>query len=278
MASDDDWRAGLAVQRHGDSRAITLQTDAIGAGANLYALSFQRRADRFRDVTVFARDQPVVAFDDGDLCAEAPLHLSELKADVASSDDDEVLRHPLECHHVGIVEIRDIGDPGYIGDARPAPDVQKDLRGIQYPVSDHDRRRAGETCMTSQERQPIHRTKRGFTTFARVARDLECPSRGDLHVEPDGSRHNAKFRTAPGKVHRPRARNQRLGRHATGIDASPTYKFALDQCDCHSRRRQPAGKRRSCLSSSDDHRVELADILSHSDTRHHRHIPASLMF
>ena len=54
------------------------------------------------------------------------------------------------------------------------------------------------------------------------------------------------------------ARDQRLGRRAAGVDASPADQIALDQRDLLPGRRKPADHRRAGLPRADHDRVEMA--------------------
>ncbi len=73
--------------------------------------------------------------------------------------------------------------------------------------------------------------------------------RPDLHAE---------IRAAPREMSRIGARDQRLGRRAAGVDASPTDQIALDERDLLARRRKPADHRRSSLPGADHDRIEMA--------------------
>ena len=61
---------------------------------------------------------------------------------------------------------------------------------------------------------------------------------------------------APGQVGRIGAGDQRLGRHAAGIDAGSAEQLALDERDFHAGRGQPSGEGRACLPGADDDGVE----------------------
>jgi len=66
------------------------ETDAFGVEADRDALGFEDFADRVRHVLILAATQARRLLDHGDLGAEAPEHLRELEADIASADDDEM--------------------------------------------------------------------------------------------------------------------------------------------------------------------------------------------
>ena len=69
---------------------------------------------------------------------------------------------------------------------------------------------------------------------------------------------DAELGAAPRDVRGVGARDQRLGRHAAGVDAGAAEQLALDQRDRHAGGGQPAGERRPGLAGADDDRVEGA--------------------
>ncbi len=81
------------------------KADAFRAGAHIDPLAFQNLADRLRDILVFTGDKPRVHLDDRHFGAEPPVHLCEFEPDIAAADDDEMLRHPVECQDRGIGEV-----------------------------------------------------------------------------------------------------------------------------------------------------------------------------
>jgi hypothetical protein len=68
--------------------------------------------DLARNLWIFAVHQVLVWLHDGHLGAEPTKHLSEFTADVATTDDDEVLGKLVEIHQPVIVEPRRRIEPG----------------------------------------------------------------------------------------------------------------------------------------------------------------------
>src|SRR5690242_10846633 len=68
-------------------------------------------------------------FYDGDLAAEAPVHLAEFEADVAAADDEQVRRQEIHVHHAAVGEVRDLVEAGHVGDDGPSADIDVDARG-----------------------------------------------------------------------------------------------------------------------------------------------------
>src|SRR5580700_1885534 len=64
--------------------------------------------------------------DDGDLAAEAPEHLSELETNVASTEDDEVVRDSVEFHDRFVVQGGDVMDAVDLWDGCAQAGVEED--------------------------------------------------------------------------------------------------------------------------------------------------------
>lgn len=69
------------------------------------ALELEEQLHLGADIGVFSRDEARRALDHRHLCAEAPVHLRELEADVAPTEDDQVRGHEVERHHGGAGEV-----------------------------------------------------------------------------------------------------------------------------------------------------------------------------
>src|ERR1051326_6687529 len=65
-------------------------------------------------------------FYDGDLAAEAPVHLAEFEADVAAADDEQVRRQEIHVHHAAVGEVGDLVEAGHIGDDGSSADIDED--------------------------------------------------------------------------------------------------------------------------------------------------------
>src|SRR6202041_2094420 len=86
-----------------------------------------------------------------------------------------------------------------------------------------------------------------------------------IFARHDGGEINADRPDLHAEIHGPLremssigARDQRLGRRAAGVDASPSDQIALDERDRLARRRKPADHRRSSLAGADHNRIEMA--------------------
>ena len=91
-----------AVEVYGHALAPALHRNAFGIETDLNPLLLQNLADRVGDVGVFAADQPLALFNDGDAAAEAAIHLTELQTNIAAANDDEMLGQEVDMHHATV--------------------------------------------------------------------------------------------------------------------------------------------------------------------------------
>jgi hypothetical protein len=73
---------------------------------------------------------------------------------------------------------------------------------------------------------------------------------------------NAEVCGAASEVCGVSAGDERLRRHAAGVDARPAEELPLNEGHRHASPSQPPGKRRAGLASADDDRVELSHRIS----------------
>src|SRR5262249_16095770 len=99
MRADDALITAAAVNLDGYCVAAFLEGDALSAQPDLDAFSFENRLDGFGNVFVFTLDEPRSHFHDGDVTAEAPVHLSKLQPHVAAANDDQMLGEKVHVHH-----------------------------------------------------------------------------------------------------------------------------------------------------------------------------------
>ena len=84
-----------------------------------------------RHVLIFAGDQTRPHLDHCDPAAEAAVHLRELESDVASADDDEMLRQEIDVHHARVVEVFDFVQALDAPRGRTCSDIEEDLRSLE---------------------------------------------------------------------------------------------------------------------------------------------------
>ena len=82
-----------------------------------------------RDVLVLAPDQPIGHLDDRHFAAETPEHLTELEADIAAADDDQMSGMKSTSIIELLVRNGTRSMPGIDGTSGPAADVDEDAVG-----------------------------------------------------------------------------------------------------------------------------------------------------
>src|SRR5437879_7291048 len=92
MRADNSLIAAAAINLHGHVVAAFFKGDAFSAQTDLDAFAFENRFDVFGNVFVFTFNQSWPPLHNGNLTAEAAIHLSKLQSYVDSSDDSQVLR------------------------------------------------------------------------------------------------------------------------------------------------------------------------------------------
>src|SRR5947207_10696556 len=78
MRADDSLIAAAAINLHGHFVAAFFKGDAFRVQTDLDTFAFQNRFDVFGNVFVFAMNRARPPLDNGDLTAEAAIHLSKL--------------------------------------------------------------------------------------------------------------------------------------------------------------------------------------------------------
>ena len=129
------------------------------------------------------------------------------------------------------------------GTMRAAADVDEDARRGQLLVADADgRRRLRSAPCPWKTVQPCHAAQPTLDAVARVGDD-RVGARLDLrHVDARRAvEHDAVVGRASREVRGVGAGDQRLGRHAAGVDAGAAEQLALDERDRHARA-QSAGR------------------------------------
>ena len=149
------------------SPAMQLTPTAISAprGSNrmhsdvepdLDAFRLEDFADRVRDFLVLARHEPRRLFHHRDFRSEAPKDLRELKADVASADDDKTPGQGVEFKQSRVGQRPHLIATRKVGNDRPAADVDEEAFGLEHVVADLDRRGRKEAGVASDDRAIRH--------------------------------------------------------------------------------------------------------------------------
>ena len=135
----------------GDSPGGSLDAGRLRVQTNVDLLNLEDALDLRGDVFVVARDEPPAALDDGHPRAEPAIHLRELEGDVASAEDDEMLRQRVDVHHRAVREERPAREARQIGDGRASADVHEDPFGLEEIVADAHDTRALEPRVTDDQ-------------------------------------------------------------------------------------------------------------------------------
>src|SRR2546429_3884440 len=78
VRTDDGLIAAVAINLHGHFVAAFFKADAFSAQTDLNTFAFENGFDVFGNVFVFTLNQPWPSLHNGDLTAEAAIHLSKL--------------------------------------------------------------------------------------------------------------------------------------------------------------------------------------------------------
>src|SRR5438034_1727205 len=91
MRADDSLIAAAAINLHGHFVSAFFKGDAFSAQTDLDTFAFENCFDVFRNLFVLSVNQSWPHLNNGDLTAEAPIHLSKLQSYIAAAYDDQVL-------------------------------------------------------------------------------------------------------------------------------------------------------------------------------------------
>ena len=248
-------RATFAVEVDHYLIAFFFRTYAFGLETDVNSLVFENLLDRFGHVFVIALDQPRPHLDDGHLTAQAPIHLPELQADVASADDDQVLREEVHLHHGGIGQVGHALEAGHGRDECSRPHVDEDFVRLQPFRTYTERVGTFEARVALVHHAVLHVLEPAFHTLVGPRHHTVFARFDLLHVHGDGATdHHAKVGTPPGHVRSAGAGHQGLRGNAAGIDTGAAKEFALDDGHLHPRSGQPRCQGWPGLPRTNDYR------------------------
>ena len=231
--------------------------DVCGVEDNVNPFGLQDLFDGGGHILVLAGSQSWAPLDDGHPGPEAAVHLRELQRDVAAPDDDEMGWHRIEFEDRHVGEELDIGQSRNVRHHRTPAHIEKDPVGPQELVADPQRVRVLESGMPADERATVHALQPAFDTGAVGQHDFVLARLDFRHVHADRSGSDAVLRPAPGQLRGVRARDKRLGRNASVVDAGAADVLALHYRHSLPGGGQPARQRRAGLAGADDDRVEI---------------------
>ncbi len=128
-------RAGLTIDVYSDAIFTLRESDTLGIQTNLDSFPLHNVEDRRGCVLILAQHQARTHLDDGHLAPEAAKHLSELEADVAASDDDQMRRQGIELQYRGICKIADLIEAWHRRNYGSRAHVNENLVSRQYFVA-----------------------------------------------------------------------------------------------------------------------------------------------
>ena len=86
---------------------------------------------RLGNVLIFAVDQAIIPFHDGDAAAQAPHGLGKFQADIAAAKNQQMFRDDVEFQRLHMRERRGLNHARYVIDLRPGPGVDEDLLAME---------------------------------------------------------------------------------------------------------------------------------------------------
>ena len=190
---------------------------------------------------------------------EAPEHLRELEPHVDAADDHQVLGHAVQREDRAVVEVRrPRSTPGMGGTAARPPTLMK-MRGADSTSS--PTRTCGRALRSGRARaapcSPACRAASRSMPPRERCHDGVGARLDARHVHGDGALdHDAVVARAARQVRGVGAGDQRLGGHASRVDAGPAEQAPLDERHLHAGAREPPRERRPGLPGPDDDGVE----------------------
>jgi hypothetical protein len=248
---DQDLHA--AVSRNAQRVRVLHDVDAV-LGQDLLDLG--------RDVGVLARNQPVVARDDGDARAEAPEHLAELEPDVAAAENDQVRRQDLQFHDARRVEPVHVGEARDVRHRGATTGVDDDPVGGEQALATRVEAHAhgariNEAALAEHEIDRRHALEPALAAAPELL-DHALLARPDLgEIDARGARMHAEIGAAPREIGDARGGDHRLGRGAADVDAGAADVPRFDDRSLAAGASQRQRERLAGLAGADDDRVEL---------------------
>ena len=148
-------------------------------------------------------------------------------------------------------------DPRHVRHDRAAADIDEDARRGQHALADPHDIGAFEARMAVDDGQPSM-PRSQFSIFVRALPETVSARALTrfMSILIGLSISDAILGAASRKMRRIGAGDQRLGRHAAGVDAGSAEQMALDQRDLHAGGSQPSSQRGPGLPGPDDDGVE----------------------
>src|SRR5262249_36808128 len=194
--------------------------------------------------------------DHRDITSESAIDLREFEPDIAPAENDEVGRQKIHLHHRAVGQVRDLVESADRRHDRPAAHVDKNLiRREDLPV-DLYLLGADEATVALENGTTFEPLQRSLDAFPRRERNGVLTRFDRLHIHANRAADGyAIVVSATREIRGIGARDQSLGRGATGIDAGTAEELALDNGNLPACGRQSPRQSRPSLSSADNDRI-----------------------
>jgi len=237
---------------YADAFGVRGESDAFGVEADVDAFALEDVEDGGGDVFVFVEDKALGALDDGDLGAEAAVHLAKLDADVTAADDDEVFGEGVEREEACVGEEGDFVNAGEVGDGGAAAYVEEDLFGFEDVVAYADFVGSFEGGGAGVDGDFFVRAEGLFDTVAGVGDDGIAAGVDGFDIDGEGADCDAVLGGALDLAGSVGAGDHGLGGSAAGVDAGAAEEVALDEGYGLSGGGEAGGEGWAGLAGSDD--------------------------
>ena len=188
MRSGNTGAPARAVQSNADAFPMLFDAEALGVQPDLDALAGKDFGNGVGDFRVLAPDQAWSHLDNGNLAAEAAIHLRELQPNIAAADNHEMIGQEIDRHHRAVVQSPDRVEAGHVGRGGAAADIDEDTLRRMLLAVHADFARAGEACMAFIDRAIVHPLHPVLNAAARFLRHRVLARFDPFHVGPDFSR------------------------------------------------------------------------------------------
>ncbi len=156
----------------------------------------------------------------GHRAAKTPVHLRKLKADITATENNQMFRQTIELHNGTVRQIRHRGEPRNVRHDGARAHVDEDSRRTEEPLAHAQLGRAFETGMAAYHGAVLHLLQPLLDAVACIERHRRGPLPDGAHVHAHRAADvDTILRGTTRQVGRVGAGHQRLGGHATGVDA-----------------------------------------------------------
>jgi hypothetical protein len=203
---------------------------------------------------------------DGHGAAEAAKHLAELEANVATAENQEMLRQFAQLHQGLVGQIADRIEAGKIRRIRACAGIDEDALALQDVFIDFNLVRRPKMCAAAIEAQAGMLDDIPLLIAAESQHDsiLSVHHKGKVHFNAAGA--DAPTRSVPRVMRDLRGSDHRFRGRAAGVNAGAAEVRFLDESNGPAAFSEGIGKRIARLSGADDDGVVLFHVRMMADT------------